>query len=121
MYNYQSFSKNDKKQLQNLLTIGVQREIKHFLKGNLAVYQFIVESEHEDIRKPYWKFYEKFQNFSKHLTKTYDGYSHRDIPTIIAGLLVDKHLNESDIANFSPQGQEKLKEMVNRIRSWRET
>ena len=80
-YVYQDFSKKDKKLLQSLEEVGVKREIAKFLKETFLSYQTIMETEYEDIRKPYWKLSDKFRHFSKELIKRYDGNSHTDLPT----------------------------------------
>jgi len=120
-YEYQDFSKNDKKQLIALVSLGAQREIEQFLKKSLLKNQEIVLKNHEDIRKPYWELYEQFKNFSKQLTNTYDGWRHRELPGMIAGLLVDGYLLETDVADFSSEGREKLAAMEQRIRNYRAT
>lgn len=118
-YEYQDFSKTDKKKLVALVEVGVKNEIEQFLKKSLVKHQAIVEKTHEDIRKPYWAFYEEFKNFSKQLNNTYDGWRHRELPGIIAGLLVDGILFETDVADFSPDGREKLAAMEQRIHNYR--
>lgn len=119
-YEYQDFSKTDKKKLAALVEVGVKNEIEQFLKKSLVKHQAIVEKTHEDIRKPYWAFYEEFKNFSKQLNNTYDGWRHRELPGMIAGLLVDGILSETDVADFSPDGREKLAAMEQRIHNYRE-
>ncbi len=118
-YEYHDFSKTDKKKLVALMEVGVKNEIEQFLKKSLIKHQAIVEKKHEDIRKPYWAYYEQFKDFSKQLTHTYDGWRHRELPGIIAGLLVDGILSETDIADFTPDGREKLAAMEQRIHNYR--
>ena len=117
-YEYHDFSKNDRKKLVALMEIGAKKEIEQFLKKSLVKHQAIVEKAHEDIRKPYWAFYEQFKDFSKQLTNTYDTWRHKELPGIIAGLLVDGILLESDVADFSPDGREKLAAMEQRIHNY---
>lgn len=116
MYVYQDFSKADKKKLQPLLQLAVQREILNFSKEMLPMHKALVEKEHEDIRVPFWEMFKKFEDFRKHITRTYDGYSHRDIPLKIAAAIYNGDLKMQDIADFSTEGQQKLKEMVERMR-----
>lgn len=116
IYVYQNFSKNDKKQFDPLLKKGIQNEIDQFLKKSLLKNQEIVLTKQEDIRKPYWELNDLFKNFSKHLTRTYDGYSHRDLPIMIVRLLVTGHLLESNLTVFSPEGRKKILEMEDRMR-----
>lgn len=118
-YEYHDFSKTDKKKLVALMEVGVKKEIEQFLKKSFVKHQAIVEKTHEDIRKPYWAFYEQFKDFSKQLTNTYDGWKHQALPGIIAGLLVDNILSEADVAGFSPDGREKLAAMEQRIYNFR--
>ncbi|GEM_PF-4555928 len=118
-YEYHDFSKTDKKKLVALMEVGVKKEIEQFLKKSLVKHQAIVQKTHEDIRKPYWAFYEEFKTFSKQLTNTYDGWRHRALPGIIAGLLVDGILSETDVSDFTPDGREKLAAMEQRIHNFR--
>ncbi len=120
MYEYRDFSKSDRKQFQDLVSISVKNEISAFLKKMLPIHQSIVETTHEDIRKPYWELNDSFKNFSKHLTRQYDGYSHRDLPTKVTGFLLNGYLNEDDFAGFSEDGKPKLSEMRNNQKKWRE-
>lgn len=114
-YEYHDFSKRDKKKLVALLDVGVKQEIEHFLKKSLPVHQEIVSKQHEDIRKPFWAYYETFNKFTKHLQLTYDGWSHRELPAMIAQLLATNILQESDLVDFSPEGRKKLAEMEARF------
>ena len=119
MYVYQDFSKTDKKKIQPLIELAVQREIANFAKESLPMHRDLSEKTYEDIRVPYWELFEKFKDFSKHLTRTYDGYSHRELPSKIAHAIVNGDLSMDDIADFSEEGKKKLEEMVARFRSWR--
>ena len=117
-YVYQDFGKKDRKRLSDLVGFCANREAGKFLKENFSLYQSIVEKDHEDFRKPYWEIADKFKDFSKHLTKKYDGYSHRDIPMMIAKALLDGLINEEDIKDFSDEGKIKLKEMKTKLASY---
>lgn len=119
MYDYKNFSKQDRKLFEPLLSKGIQDEIRQFSKKHIHVFRDISTDKDTDARTPYWELYEKMKDFSKHLTRTYDGYSHRDLPSIIANFLVDGDLKEAGIVDFSPVGKTKLQEMVNRIKSYR--
>ena len=116
IHQYQDFQKGDKRLLQALISTGVQREIEHFSKKMAVKFNEMANATHEDIRVPYWKLQEEFKTFNKHLTRTYDGYSHRDIPMILAGLVVKGILKDSDFADFSEQGKELMKETVDALR-----
>ena len=117
MYDYQNFSKTDKKNFKPLLELAIQKEIANFAKETLPMHQALAERPHEDIRVPYWELANKIKDFSKHLTRTYDGYSHRNLPTIIAGSVAKGDLKMEDLADFSEAGKEKLEEMIARFRS----
>ena len=119
-YVYQDFSKTDKKKLVALVEVGIKKEIEQFLKKSLIQHQKIVNTSHEDIRKPYWKLADSFKDFSKNLTSTYDGWSHRELPNMIAVLIVDGILSKAHIADFTPDGKEKMAAMVKRIRDFRD-
>ncbi len=60
------------------------------------------------------------KDFSKNLTRTYDGWSHRELPNMIAILIVDGVLSKVHIADFTPDGEEKMAAMVQRIRNFRD-
>lgn len=120
MYVYQNFSKADKKNFEPLLELAIRREIANFAKEALPMHQDLAKKSYEDIRVPYWELAEKFKDFSKHLTRTYDGYSHRTLPSMIAGFIVNGDLNMEDLADFSEAGKKKLEEMIAQFRSWRE-
>lgn len=116
MYDYQDFSKADKKKLQPLISVAVQNEIASFAKKMLPVHQELTVKDYEDIRDPFWKMFEQYKKFQKYMVRTYDGYSHREIPIKIASAIVNGYLTMEDIADFSPDGKEKLKEMIERMR-----
>ena len=118
MYTYHDFQKKDKKQFQDLLGLCANREAEQFLKENFSIYQSIVEKPHEDFREPYWKMANKFKNFSKHLTWKYDGYSHSELPMMIAKALLDGLLKEEDFKDFSEDSMKKLAEMKKRLASF---
>ena len=111
-YVYHDFSKADKKKLLALITVSVQREIDIYLKKSLLEHQEIVLKQHEDIRKPFWAYKEKLDKFAKYLTRTYDNWSHRDVPLMIARFIHEEILLKKDIEDFSAEGQEKLLAMV---------
>jgi len=119
-YVYQDFSKTDKKKLVALVEVGVKNEIEQFLQKSIVQHQAIVNATHEDIRKPYWKLADSFKDFSKNLTRTYDGWSHRKLPNMIAILIVEGILSKTHIADFTPEGKEKMEAMIQRIRNFRE-
>lgn len=112
---YQDFSKKDRKLIEPLLTICVQKEIENFLKDRVPEFQQLTNSNHEDIRVPFWAFHEKFEDFSKTLERKYDGYSHRDLPMMITCGLVDGYLKEEDFSGFSEDGKAKFADLKNRI------
>ena len=112
MYEYQDFSKNDKKLLREFVDIGVNREIENFFKTKLPHIQSVMKKEYEDYRVPYWKLTEEFDDFSKYLRQKYDGYSHRNLPLMLASLLFEGHFTDKDIADFSDSGKAKLKQNV---------
>ena len=93
MYVYQDFSKGDKKKFEPLLGLTIRREITNFAKETFPMHRNLAEKNHEDIRIPYWELYEKFKDFSKHLTRTYDGYSHRELQTKISHAIVNGDLS----------------------------
>ena len=115
-YQYQDFSKADKKILRDILEIAVKNEIAAFVKETLPEHKGLVEQTHEDIRVPYWAFYEKLQDFSKHLQNRYDGHSHTHIPERAAVSIVEGHLSQADIADFSDSGKAKILGMVELLR-----
>lgn len=113
------FSKRDKKSLRNLIPKAVNRDIAAFLKSSLSIHQNLLSDEEADIRDSYWDLYEKFKGFSKDLNQKYDRGGHRDIPLQIATSLADDLLKEKDLGDFSEDGQQKLSEMVERIKKLR--
>lgn len=117
MYTYHDFQKKDKKQFEGLLGLCANSEAEKFLKGNFSMYESIMNKPHEDYREPYWEIAEKFKDFSKHLTRKYDGYSHSQLPMMIAKALLDGLLKEEDIKDFSEDGKSKLAEMKKRLAS----
>ena len=117
-YEYQDFSKADKKLFEPLLDKSIKNEIRQFLNKQHQLMSEIVNQEHEDIRQPYWKVSDKFQDFSKYLTRTYDNGSHRNLPWMVTGLRFRGALNEDDFNDFSESGKAKLdelKELMERI------
>lgn len=118
MYNYQDFSKGDKKLLQSLMEVAVHRAIDNFSKKTLPMHRALVENEHDDIRTPFWELFEQFKDFGKHLTRSFDGYKHRDIPQILAMSIVNKELKMEDLAAFSPEGKEKMENLVGIFESY---
>jgi len=118
-YDYQDFSKSDKKILVNLVEVSVQVEINQFLKNQFNSYQKIMETEYEDIRKPYWELNDSFKDFSKHLVRTYDGWSHRRLTSMVVNWWIDGILTEKDISRFSESGRSKLEEMKKQFESYR--
>ncbi len=117
LYDYQDFSKNDKKQLVRLYNLGVQREMDHFLKESLLQNQKAVLKNHEDIRPAYWELANSFKDFSKHLVRTYDNTTHRHYPNVICRLLNEEHFVEADLDGFSPEGLEKIKSTLASMRA----
>lgn len=105
---YHDFSKTDKKLLEPLITVCVQNEIAAFTKETLSEYQQLATTQHEDIRVPYWAFFEKFKDFSKQVQKKYDGFSHREMPFILVGAWINGYLKEEDFADFSEDGKAKF-------------
>jgi len=92
--------------------LAVQREIEKFVLQNQSAYKDLAEKDHEDIRVPFWELNDKFRKFSKHLVKTYDGHTHTNLPQRIAGFLYQDILKESDLDKFSPEGKQKLMDML---------
>ena len=119
-YNYQDFSKRDKKLFEPLLQRGINREIERFLKKSLTENKSILESGNEDIRDQFWELSENFETFSKHLVKTYDGNSHRILPQSVVVLTVNGLLSEEELlADFSENGKEKLIDFLKTIKEIR--
>ena len=116
MYVYQDFSKADKKLFEPLLELAIQKKIAKFAKKTLPMHQTLVEEDHQDIRVPYWELAEKISDFSKYLTSTFDGYTHRRLPSMIANFIVDETLKMEDLSDFSEVGRKKMEEMVTRFR-----
>jgi len=86
--------------------------IDHLLKEPLLQNQAAVLKNHDDIRPAYWKLADSFKDFSKHLVKTYDNTTHTYYPSVICRLLHEKHLLDTDLVGFSPEGLEKIKGMM---------
>ena len=119
-YEYQDFSKSDKKLFQGLVSKAIKNEIRTFLEKTLPIHQTIVETKHDDISKPYWELNDSFKDFSKHLNRRYDDYSHRDLPNMITTFRIEGHLNDQDIAGFSEDGKAKLAQMLEHIKKFRD-
>jgi len=119
-YDYQDFSKTDKKILVDLVSVAAKKEIGQFLNQQFSSYQKVMETEYEDIRKPYWQLNDKFKDFSKHLVRTYDGWSHRHLTNMIVNWWIDGILSDEDMARFSEQGMEKLLEMRKQYEAFRQ-
>ncbi|MEL6941098.1 MAG: hypothetical protein AAFO82_00380 [Bacteroidota bacterium] len=115
LYTYQDFQKSDKKILREIIEVVVKRDIKRFLNETFPVYEKILDEEHEDIRKPYWKLEGKFRNFSKHLQREYDNFRHSDLPLLTINWWLEGLLTDEDIATFSENGQAKLQELKERL------
>ncbi len=111
-YDYQDFNKKDKKLIQSLVEVSAKNEIKNFMLKMLPDHQGLIEKEHEDIRKPYWEFFDSFKDFSKHLTHRYDGYRHSDLPLILTHSRVEGNLTDVHFADFSEDGKVKFEELL---------
>lgn len=111
-YSYQDFNKKDKLLLRSLIEVAVKNEVRSFMLKTLPVHQDIVEKEHEDIREPYWDFFNSFKDFSKHLNSRYDDYAHSDLPNLLTRFRVEGNLTDVHFADFSDDGKAKLNEML---------
>ena len=111
-YTYQDFNKKDKQLIQSLIEVSVKNEIKNFMVKMLPDHQDMVEKEHEDIRKPYWEFFDSFKDFTKHLNRRYDGYSRSDLPRILTCSRVEGNLTDVHFADFSEDGKAKFEELL---------
>ncbi len=97
--------------------MAAKNEVSKFLKDNFELYKSIMESAHEDIRKQYWQLSDEFKDFSKHLKNRYDGWKHRQRPSMIAQFLVEGLLTRENITNFSEDGMVKLEVMGQKRRT----
>jgi len=111
-YSYQDFNKQDKRLLRSLIEVSVKNEIKSFLLKMYPIHQDMVEKEQEDIREPYWDLFNSFKDFSKHLNRRYDDYSHSDLPDLLTRSRVEGNLTDIHFADFSDDGKSKLDEML---------
>ncbi len=116
MYDYQDFSKRDKKLFDPLLLVAINSKIRHHINTSLPDHLALAQSRAEDLRPAYWKLNDSFKEFSKHLVWTFDDFSHRNLPRMIIRFLIDGFIEESDLAEFSDAGKEKLREMEERMR-----
>ena len=120
IYQYHDFSKADKKLLrEETITKCVQAEIRKHMHDTQSKYHEVLTEQHEDLRVPYWELQEKNKEFNKYLTRTYDGYSHKDIPLIIANALLGGVISDKEIEGYSEDGIRKFKEMVEWLRDFR--
>ena len=111
-YSYQEFNKSDKRLLRSLLVVSVKNEVKSFLLKTYPIHKDIVEKEQEDIREPYWDLSNSFKDFSKHLTRRYDSFSHSELPHLLTRSRVEGNLTDIHFADFSEDGKSKLNEML---------
>jgi len=75
------------------------------------IHQDMVEKEQEDIREPYWDFFNSFKDFSKHLNRRYDDYTHSDLPDLLTRSRAEGNLTDIHFADFSDDGKSKIDEM----------
>ena len=111
-YSYQDFNKSDKRLLRSLVEVSVKNEVRAFLLKTYPVHKNILEKEQEDIREPYWNLFNSFKDFSKHLNRRYDNYSHADLPNLITRSRAEGNLTDVHFADFSEDGKSKLNEML---------
>jgi len=109
MYFYNDFTKKDKARLREIVSLSANKEAGFYLKEIFTAFQSTMEKEHEDMRVPFWEINNKFKSISKKMMRKYDGYSHQNIPIMIADSIINGYLTEEDIAHFSDEGKEKMK------------
>lgn len=97
-------SKKDWRIARELIEKGLQTEFNHGLQQFDAILQKWKNGQ-QDNRDAYHHLYKSVRDFDKHIARRYNNMKGSTYIMILGAQLVDKLINEDDLAEMSPDSQ----------------